>query len=117
MNATFQMSAANPGGTILPRQLSPGGTTYNVPAGGGVVSVNTTDVQLALNFGWQMLDGQGWPYTGGKHMQAPAGAPQSGTLTMPDGQTVTVTAGIGLIPYPFVQQYRGYGWAVTGWGE
>ena len=89
-----------------------GGVTGNVtipaPSGAivavvnGIGSVNAADVPTALRSGWQMNPNEpNWPALAVRHLSAPAGPgnnwPTSGSITLPDGQTATVTGAIGTV--------------------
>jgi hypothetical protein len=115
MNATFVMQipafSGNSAGSTIPQPLQ-NGSSYT-PGPFGFVTVAVADVQVALNAGWTV--GQGWPYSGGKRMTAPNGV-TTGTLNFEDGTSGTIVGGIATIPYPFINAFRGYGWAFTDWG-
>ena len=88
----------------------------------GIGAVNAADVPVALQAGWSVQVGETWPGKAVKHLSVPVGGawPTSGTLTLPDGSTVTITAGTALIPIAWANWAIGLGWYATpvvSWGE
>ena len=113
---TIQMSAPfNQTGNVT----LPAPSFAVIALSGGIGAVNVQDVPVALLNNWVVLAGQNWPGAAVKHMAPPTTGswPTNGTLTSPDGQTITVTNGIALVPMAWVNYYTGMGWKVTGQGE
>lgn len=113
---TIQMNSKT-GFTASVQLPAPSGAT--VALTNGIGSVNAQDVPIALLAGWEVMAGQNWPGAMLKHMALPTGGlwPANGTITSPDGQTITITNSVALVPIAWVNYYIGMGWKVTGWGE
>lgn len=103
------MTLGNANGSVT----LPSGTTYSVT--NGIASINGEDVDQAIQQGWQVMAGQPWPAVRLVRMAIPAvGAwPASGTVTLPDGSTVTTAAGVGKMPQAWVTWARGLGWVAV----
>jgi hypothetical protein len=114
MTIQMQWGSAN-GNLKLPAPSS--GTV--VAFTNGVGSIPVQDVPTMLLNGAVVMAGQNWPGASVKHMTPPVGGlwPSTGTITSPDGQSITITGGVALVPIAWVNYYVGMGWTVTGWGE
>jgi hypothetical protein len=110
--STVQMSSGMSftGNVKLP---APSGAT--VALTNGIGSVQAADVPTAIRAGWTIAANEPWPAARVLHLSAPAGGnwPVNGTLTFPDGQTATVTAGAAVIPVAWANAYIAYGWSPT----
>lgn len=78
----------------------------------GIAAVNCEDVRIAMAAGWTIQAGQNWPAAELKRMAKPASDnwPANGSITSPDGQSITVTNGIALVPIAWVSYYTSLGW-------
>lgn len=98
------------------------GTTGNIklppPSGAvitfanGIGAVPAEDVDIAIGMGWQVQAGESWP--GGRlvRMTRPTNAawPANGTVTLPDGSSLTITASVAKVPQAFVNYLANMGW-------
>ena len=109
--AQIQMQAPNTGAPWNAQLPPPSGATYSVSAS-GIVSVNPEDVRLAQRSqAWVVMAGQPWPAAELLRMVSPGGAwPVSGSTTLPDGATLTISSSVALVPIAWVQHLRGMGW-------
>ena len=93
----------------------PGPSGAIVAAVGGIATVNAQDAPVALRSGWTLAPNSGWPAGRVWHLSVPSNGnwPTSGTLTLPDNSTITVTAGAVLMPGQWLNWATGLGFYPT----
>lgn len=106
---TIQMNSGL-GSTCIVTLPLPSGASVSLV--GGIGAVPAEDVEIALRLNWTMLAGQPWPQSKLLRMSIPVSGnwPSNGTITLPDGSTVTTVAGVGKIPVAWVTWCTGFGW-------
>jgi hypothetical protein len=103
----------------------PGNSTISLPGGSqtytlaaGVAQVQPVDVPLALRAGWKMSGGSDAAYAAAavRAMTPPASSViANGTvITLPDGNTTTLTAGVLSVPSQYVTWMQAQKWALVG---
>lgn len=95
------------------------GTNISVSLSNGIGAVNAENVRLAIAAGWTVMPGEDWPNKEIRHMTPPTNGawPSNGTVTAPDGTSISISSGIALVPRAWISYYRNLGWSATGWGE
>jgi len=100
--------------------------TFPLPSGAvtisnGIASVPPQDVPAAIMQGFRVMAGQNWPGAALRHMTVPSKGswPTSGSLTLPDNSTITVTSGAVLMPIAWIAWARSNGFTDTpgAWGQ
>jgi hypothetical protein len=77
----------------------------------GVAGATPAQEMAAINSGCTR-DDPGTPFAPIRAMKVPTGGgwPTSGSVTSPDGQTITITAGVAPVPQAWCNTYLALGW-------